>query len=279
MINDTIKVLYISQAIDPFMAEKATSDISRALPQTMLESGNEIRVFMPKYGCINERRHQLHEVIRLSGMNLIINDQDHPLIIKVASIPTARMQVYFIDNEEYFQRKAVHHDENDKFFKDNDERALFFGRGVLETVRKLGWAPDIIHCHGWMTGFIPYYIRDKFHDDPHFERAKIVYSCYNEGLNENLSKNIHQKLVDDGLNANGLDLFKSGAKVKHMHQLAIAHADGIVKVGSEHNAELLKSMDESGKPSMDHVGEDAMKEAYQEFYTQILEEEPVLVGN
>lgn len=279
MSNESIKVLYISHAIEPFMPEKATSAISRALPQSVLESGNEIRVFMPKYGCINERRHQLHEVIRLSGMNLIINDQDHPLIIKVASIPTARMQVYFIDNEEYFQRKAVHHDEDDKFFADNDERALFFGRGVLETVRKLGWAPDVIHCHGWMTGFVPYYIRDKFHDDPHFERAKIIYSLYDEGLKEGLSKNIYQKLVDDGLKPEGLEMFKKAPRVRHMHELGMAHADGIVQCGTEHDAELLAAMSASGKPVMEHLGEELVADTYRDFYNEVLEEASVLVDS
>lgn len=279
MSNESIKVLYISQAISPFIAEKATSDISRELPQSMLENGNEIRVFMPKFGCINERRHQLHEVIRLSGMNLIINDQDHPLIIKVASIPTARMQVYFIDNEEYFQRKAVHHDEKEKFFSDNDERALFFGRGVLETVRKLGWAPDVIHCHGWMTGFIPYYIRDKFFDDPHFENAKIVYSFYGDGGQEKLSKNIFQKLSDDGLNESGLGMFKKDARVKNMHELAIEHADGVVLYGNGHDADLKAKLDASSKPTMEHTGDEVMTDSYKELYSDVLAESSVLVDS
>lgn len=145
---DKVRVLYVSQEITPFLPETNISNISRHLPQGIHERGKEIRVFMPRYGKINERRHQLHEVIRLSGMNMIINDSDHPLIIKVASIPTARMQVYFIDNEEYFHRKAIHHDEEGALFHDTDERGIFFVKGVLETVKKLGWAPDIIHCHG-----------------------------------------------------------------------------------------------------------------------------------
>ena len=151
------KILFISQEITPYLEENELALIGRKLPQGIQEKGKEIRTFMPKFGCINERRNQLHEVIRLSGMNLIIDDNDHPLIIKVGSIQAARMQVYFIDSEDYFQRKAVFHDkEKGKFFADNDERAIFFARGVLETVKKLGWVPDIIHCHGWMTGLVPY---------------------------------------------------------------------------------------------------------------------------
>ena len=156
------------------------SEIGRYLPQGVQEKGREIRTFMPRYGCVNERRNQLHEVIRLSGMNLVINDADHPLIIKVASIQAARMQVYFIDNEDYFQRKAVLHDADGNEFEDNDERAVFFARGVLETVIKLRWAPDIIHCHGWLTSLVPLYIKKYYYNDPLFQNSKLVYSVYND---------------------------------------------------------------------------------------------------
>ena len=153
------RVLYISHEIVPYLPESDISETSRFLPQRMNDNGQEVRIFMPRFGCINERRHQLHEVIRLSGMNLIINDMDQPLIIKVASVPQARMQVYFIDNEEYFKRKQMFADDKGNFFPDNDERAIFFGRGVLETVKKLGWSPDIIHCHGWMSALVPLYLK------------------------------------------------------------------------------------------------------------------------
>ena len=155
--------------------------VARQLPQGILESGNEIRVFMPKFGCINERRHQLHEVIRLSGMNLIINDTDHALLIKVASVPSARMQVYFIDNDEYFKRKAATRTRRRvSSSRTTTSVRSSSRRGVLETVRKLGWVPDIIHCHGWMTAFVPMYVRHQFSDDPHFENAKLVFSVYDD---------------------------------------------------------------------------------------------------
>ncbi|MFM8917053.1 MAG: glycogen/starch synthase, partial [Bacteroidota bacterium] len=170
------KVLYISHDIYPYMESSDMGRISRYLPQGIQERGKEIRTFMPRFGLINERRNQLHEVIRLSGMNLIIEDSDHPLIIKVASIQSARMQVYFIDNEEYFQRKATFRDAKKKFFKDNDDRTVFFCRGVLETVKKLGWSPDVIHCHGWMTSLIPLLVKTSYKDDPIFRDAKVVYS-------------------------------------------------------------------------------------------------------
>ncbi len=161
---EKIKVLFVSQQIEPYIEDGHMSNVSRNLPQRIQERGKEIRTFMPRFGCINERRYQLHEVIRLSGMNLIINDSDHPLIIKVASIQAARMQVYFIDNEEFFKRKTVFEDERGKFYKDNDERMIFFCRGVIETVKKLGWAPDLVHCHGWMTSLMPYYLKNVFNN-------------------------------------------------------------------------------------------------------------------
>lgn len=173
------KVLFISQEMVPYMAtENEIAKMSRLVPQGIQEQGFEIRTFMPRFGCINERRHQLHEVIRLSGMNIVVNDSDQPLIIKVASIPTARMQVYFIDNEEYFQRKSTLCDENGKFHTDNDERAIFYIKGVFETVKKLGWAPDVIHCNGWMTSLVSVYLRNVYKNDPIFSGAKLVVSLY-----------------------------------------------------------------------------------------------------
>ena len=167
------KVLFITQEITPYVPESEMSLVGRNLPQAIQEKGREIRTFMPKWGNINERRNQLHEVIRLSGMNLIIDDTDHPLIIKVASIQSARMQVYFIDNEDYFQRKHTISDEEGNFFPDNDERSIFFARGVFETVRKLRWAPDLIYCQGWFTALVPLYLKKEYHDDPVFSLSLI----------------------------------------------------------------------------------------------------------
>src|SRR3954468_6542045 len=188
------RVLFVSQEVTPYLDETPMSIIGRKLPQGIQERGKEIRTFMPKFGVINERRNQLHEVIRLSGMNLIIDDNDHPLIIKVASIQSARMQVYFIDNEEYFQRKMIFHDAKEKFFKDNEDRMVFFCRGVLETVKKLGWAPDIIHCNGWMTSLIPLFIKSSYKEDPLFQNSKVVYSVYDQDLEEKFSDTFVKKL-------------------------------------------------------------------------------------
>lgn len=201
LIMEKKKVLFISQEMTPYLATGRTiSEVSRSLPQAVMDGGYEIRNFMPRFGCINERRHQLHEVIRLSGMNIVVNDMDQPLIIKVASIPSARTQVYFIDNEEYFKRKHTTQDEKGKFFVDNDERAIFFARGVFETVKKLGWSPDIIHCHGWMTSLVPVYLKNLYHEDPLFQHTKVVQSLYcTDVFSESLDVNFPQKVLAESM--------------------------------------------------------------------------------
>ena len=180
------KILYVCQEIMPYLPETELSALSRHLAQAMQERGNEIRTFMPRYGCVNERRNQLHEVIRLSGMNLIIDDNDHQLIIKVASIPSARIQIYFIDNADFFSRKAVLTDEDGKEFEDNDARMVFYARGVLETVKKLQWKPSVVHCHGWFSAIVPIYLKHVFHDDPIFKDVKIVVSLYDDKFTQPL---------------------------------------------------------------------------------------------
>mgnify|MGYP000903248900 FL=1 len=202
------KVLYISQEITPYLPESEISKIGRYLPQGIQDKGKEIRTFMPRFGCVNERRNQLHEVIRLSGMNLVIDDTDHPLIIKVASIQSARMQVYFIDNEDYFQRKFVLTDEKGEYFADNDERAIFFSKGVLETVKKLRWSPDIIHCHGWLTAFAPIMIKKAYADDPLFAKSKVVYSVYDDDFGTPLDTNVRKKIIMDGIAKKDVEILK-----------------------------------------------------------------------
>ncbi|MCB0764516.1 MAG: glycogen/starch synthase [Flavobacteriales bacterium] len=265
------KILTISQSIQPFLdGPEEMAKVARQLPQGILECGNEIRVFMPKFGCINERRHQLHEVIRLSGMNLIINDTDHALLIKVASVPSARMQVYFIDNEEYFKRKADTHASDGSFFPDNDERALFFGRGVLETVRKLGWVPDIIHCHGWMTGFVPLYVRHHFADDPHFENTKLVYSVYDQKP-EALDKDLAKKLALEGFDK---DLLKGLNKptTDDLNKFAMDLCDGVVKASAKLGKGMENALKAYEKPTLDYVANGEHVKAHAEFYNSIMEE-------
>lgn len=234
------KVLFISQEMEPYMSnDNEISKISRYLPQGVLEQGYEIRTFMPRFGCINERRHQLHEVIRLSGMNIIVNDSDQPLIIKVASIQAARMQVYFIDNEEYFRRKATLIDADGNQFPDNDERAIFYIRGVFETVKKLGWAPDIIHCHGWMTSLAAVYLKNVYKDDPIFNNAKIVQSLYGSDefpgvLNPEFSK----KVLVDGMTKNDYNVSKP--TYAGVLNEGLRYADAVVKGSEKINKDVEK---------------------------------------
>lgn len=229
---DAKKILFIAQEITPYLPESEIATICRTLPQGIQERGREIRTFMPKFGNINERRNQLHEVIRLSGMNLIIDDTDHPLIIKVASIQAARMQVYFIDNEDFFQRKATICDEKGNEYEDNDDRSIFYVRGVLETVKKLRWIPDVIHCHGWMSALTALYIKRMYADDPGLRNAKVVYSIYNDDFQQPFRKDFANKLKMDGAKDSDIKNLKTDTSFVGLTKLAIDFADGVIQ-GSE----------------------------------------------
>ena len=264
------RILYISQHIVPFLPATQMSSVSRNLPQAVHEKGREIRVFTPRFGKINERRHQLHEVIRLSGMNLMIDDTDHPLVIKVASIPTARMQVYFIDNDEFFKRKAVLRDAKDELFADNDERTIFFARGVLETVKKLGWAPDIVHCHGWMTSIVPVYLKQMFAKDPYFAESKIITSIYDEGFEGALDSRMAEKMKQDGIDPKSIECIENPT-FEALNSLSIQSSDGLI-VGSENlSSETAKAMEDSGLPTMSYHGEEGYVGDINNFYDTILE--------
>lgn len=266
---ENTRVLYISQEITPFLPETQIAKTVRNLSQGMLEAGVEIRNFIPRFGVINERRHQLHEVIRLSGMNLIINDEDHPLIIKVASIPQIRMQVYFIDNEEYFKRKAVLRGEDDSFFEDNDERSMFFCRGVLETVKKLGWSPDVIHCHGFMTALMPMYIKEVYQNDPHFADSKVVYTSYNNKFNGEWDQKLAEKISFDGVDKSELELLKSPS-FDNLEKFAIKYSDAWI-AGEEGGLEDIKSYAESqGLNTLDYQNETDIIPSHKEFYESLV---------
>jgi starch synthase len=271
------RVLFVSQEITPYLEVSEIGKIARQLPQGIQEKGKEIRTFMPRFGVVNERRNQLHEVIRLSGMNLIIDDTDHPLIIKVASIQNARMQVYFIDNEEYFHRKAVVRDVKNKFFKDNEDRAIFFCRGVLETVKKLGWAPDLIHCHGWITSLIPFYVKTSYREDPMFKNSRVVYSSYMQDLTESFSPAFPKKLKMDGMTNDDLKLYKDPSVV-NVKLAAMRMSDGIIKCSDEKNAPIDNYLKKCNKPVLGpHSTEDnSFVDTYSEFYDELLQQEPVL---
>lgn len=269
------KVLYISHEIHPYLEATELGNIARYLPQGIQERGKEIRTFMPRFGLINERRNQLHEVIRLSGMNLIIDDTDHPLIIKVASIQAARMQVYFIDNEEYFQRKAVFRDTKKKFFKDNDDRTVFFCRGVLETVKKLGWSPDIIHCHGWMTSLVPLFIKTSYKDDPVFKDSRVVYSVYNDKFDESFNENYASKVMMDGITNTHLKDLKS-PDWNTITLNAISNSDAIIQGSVEIAPELKTSIKKHNKPFLEFKSTEEYIDAYNSFYDELLVEDSVM---
>ncbi|MBO8455624.1 MAG: glycogen/starch synthase [Bacteroidetes bacterium] len=227
-MGDSVKrVLFVNSEIYPYLPENRISRIGRFLPQGIQERKKGIRSFMPRYGCINERKNQLHEVIRLSGMNIIINDVDRPLVIKVASISAARIQVYFIDNEDYFHRKQIYRDENGNFFADNGERAVFFARGVLETVKKLRWAPDIIHCQGWISHILPIYLKKIYREDPIFSESKVVVSLYDEIADEKFSSDFKDTISTGGITNTDLGLPEAPAGTD-LAKLAARYSDGII---------------------------------------------------
>jgi len=263
------RVLYVMQEITPYLPETPMSKIGRYLPQKTQESGKEIRTFMPRFGLINERRNQLHEVIRLSGMNLIIDDIDHPLIIKVASIQQARMQVYFIDNEDFFKRKFIFRDKQKKFFEDNDERTIFFSKGVLETVKKLGWAPNLVHCNGWYSGLIPLYLRTAYKNNPIFSDLKIVYSLYDDEFSETFKDDFVDKMKSPGMDDVNFDLF-SKTDYNTINKSAIDNSDAII-IGSKNvKPELLEYAQKSGKPILEYMDSEEYYTAYNEFYDKII---------
>ncbi len=264
------KVLFINQEITPYVPETELSVMGRNLPQKIQENGFEIRTFMPKWGTINERRGQLHEVIRLSGMNLIIDDTDHPLIIKVASIPVSRLQVYFIDNEDYFiRRQAMTEDESGAEYADNGERAIFFARGVLETVKKLRWTPDIVHCQGWMACVVPLYIKTVYYEDPSFANAKVVTSLFQKQLKSSLGDNFKRCVQLGDIKPETFDVYSDNFDFKELGKMAIDYSDGVVEAGEDVNADLLAYVTNKNIPLLQYPGEDYAP-AYKEFYQKIL---------
>ncbi|MFB6342239.1 glycogen/starch synthase [Saccharicrinis sp. FJH62] len=263
------KVLFIFQEITPYVPESELSVIGRNLPQGIQEAGKEIRTFMPRYGLINERRNQLHEVIRLSGMNLIIDDTDHPLIIKVASIQAVRLQVYFIDNEDFFQRKAIVSDDEGKEFEDNDERAIFFARGVLETVKKLRWSPDIIHCHGWMSALVPLYIKKSYHDDPFFQHSKMVYSIYDNPFENTFRELFKEKILMPGVTPEDLSLVEK-PDYENLNKLAIHYSDAVIQGSENINKNVKKFIDTENKKFLGYQSPESYIQAYDSFYDEIL---------
>ena len=264
------RILYVSSEVVPYLAENEVSLMSYDVPKMINDQGGQIRIFMPRYGNVNERRHQLHEVIRLSGMNLVVNDEDMPLIIKVASIPKERIQVYFIDNDEYFKRKATFEDEDGVLFPDNDERAIFFAKGVVETVKKLNWVPDIIHVQGWMASLLPVYMRHYYKDEALFADTKIVTSVFGQGFEGSLDAEMSKKVQFDGVPAESISQLDMPT-YENIMMTAINHSDGVIVASEAVSANLTKFIQASGKPFLPFASKDTFAEAYTQFYkNQIL---------
>ncbi len=264
------KVLIVTQEMQPYTALSEMSTITRKLAQYVQENDMEIRVLMPRFGTINERRHRLHEVVRLSGMNIIVDDDDYPLIIKVASLPEARMQVYFLDNEDFFKRKSVFSDEEGEPFDDNADRMVFFCKGVIETVKKFGWPPDIVHCHGWMTSLIPLYLKTAYKADPLFQHSRVVYSVYADTLEKAVSDHFLAKATINNVTSDDLRVYQNGTGIT-LHKGAIAYSDAVIQ-GSETLSETVQNLlNTSDKPVLSYLKEDYLP-AYVEFYQSLLEE-------
>jgi starch synthase len=259
------RILYVSSEVVPYLAENEVSLMSYDVPKMINDQGGQIRIFMPRYGNINERRHQLHEVIRLSGMNLVINDLDMPLIIKVASIPKERIQVYFIDNDEYFKRKATFTDEEGTLYPDNDERAIFFAKGVVETVKKLNWVPDIIHVHGWLASMLPIYMKHYYKDEALFAETKIVTSVYSQSFEGSLDKDMINKVKFDGVPEEAISNLVN-PDYDHLMMAAVLHSDAVIIASENLSSSLTKFIESSGKPFLPFTPKDQFAEAYTNFY-------------
>lgn len=270
------KILIVTQDMEPYTNLGIASKIARQLPNYIQKEGMDIRILMPRFGTINERRHRLHEVVRLSGMNIIVDEDDYPLIIKVASLPGARLQVYFLDNDEFFKRKKIFEDKNGEAFEDNAERMIFFCKGVMETVRKFGWPPDIIHCHGWMTSLIPLYLKRAYKNDPIFRNAKLLYSVYDSPYDALLEEKFLGKASINNLEANDLETYLNGDGLNLNHG-ALLYADASIlgDTDTKKDDRLGKLLEDQEHPvfvpEADEI-ENIMKE-YMKFYHTLLEEE------
>ena len=262
------RILYITQEIDPYLDLDGIGKLIQKLPSFAQDSGMEIRILMPRFGTINERRHRLHEVVRLSGMNIIIDDDDYALIIKVASLPGSRIQVYFLDNDEFFKRKQVFEDEEGVAYPDNQDRMIFFCKGALETVKKFGWPPDVVHCHGWMTSLIPFYLKTVYKNDPVFKNSKVIFSIYDKVLDSSFSDDFFKKAAINSLKSDQLSAFKNGDGIS-LHKGAIQFADGLIQGSPTIDQNLMSAIEALKKPFIQTPEEDFLQ-TYIDFYKTIL---------
>lgn len=262
------KILYVCSEVMPYLPETDVSQMSFEVARALNATNAQIRIFMPRYGIINERRYQLHEVIRLSGMNLVVNDIDMPLVIKVASIPKERIQVYFVDNEEYFRRDALFTKEDGTLYSDNDERCIFFAKGVVETIKKLNWSPDVIHIQGWLGALLPLYLRTYYKDEPIFSNCKIITSLFDEEFSGMLDKTIIEKISFDEISKDSLSNLVRPNYNNLMH-LAVEYSDAVIVVAENLQKKLIDFIKKSGKPVLFNTDKETFQEEYVKFYNKI----------
>jgi starch synthase len=266
------RILLITQELDPYTAISQISELVAKMPKFLQDNGFELRILMPRYGTINERRHKLHEVVRLSGINIIVDNDDYPLRIKVASLPGSRLQVYFLENDEFFRRKSVFADENGKIYEDNPERAIFFCKGVIETVKKFGWAPDIVACHGWMTSLLPSYIRTAYKTEPLFEQAQIVYAVYDCPEAVHGEQVFYEKAMINKLTADSLEAYGHGAEFS-LNRGAIKFADAVLE-GNENLGDFVDEvMGSDIKPVLRWTGASTHLKDMVAFYESLIVEQ------
>jgi starch synthase len=263
------RILFIANEMSPYLELTEFAEIVNKLAVLSNENNFEVRCIMPRFGVINERRHRLHEVVRLSGINVTIDSDDYPLVIKVASLPNARLQVYFLDNEDLFKRKQIFHDENDKWFDDNGLRTVLFCKGALETVRKFGWPPDLIHCSGWMTGLIPMYLKTAYKKEPVFSHSKVVFTIGTNTFKEKLGAeflklavihdNIGKKELDPFKDCNNTAMFRGGA----------SYADAISFGDSEIDKKLVEEFSKVKGKRIIPFNDEADYTDYLQLYTDL----------
>lgn len=265
-----LRILYVASEINPFLKTTDVADFVRRLPQAMQERGMEIRILVPRFGLINERKNRLHEVVRLSGINISVGDEEKPLVIKVASIPNAKLQVYFIDNEDYFHRKSVFFDKEDNFYEDNDERAIFFCKGVLETVKKLGWSPDIIHCNDWMTSLIPLYVKTTYKNDPIFKESKTVFTIHNNKFTHKFGDDLLDKVKMIDIDDSMLGALKT-ADYEGFVKMGVQYADAVNQAHEETTESFKKLMKDMADKTIDTIEKDEnFEESYYNLYNELV---------
>lgn len=264
------RILFINQEITPYITANPVSSLGKFLPVKMQEKGFEVRTFMPKFGAVNERRNQLHEVIRLSGININISDNDHPLVIKVASLQPSRIQVYFIDNDDYFQKLDTDVDAAGSNRTDNDERAIFFSRGTMETAKKLRWEPKVIQCSGWITSLIPLYIKRLYGDDLSFKGSKVVYAIQPSKDMAPIDTKIFAKLKAEGISQRDLKKYTSETPdVNLLHKIGVDFAHGVIINDPDIDPKLLEYINASGKPVLMAGDMELDGDKYHQFYESI----------